>query len=73
LRGKRGHGAIELTPRELKVLAVLFRERSNAVSREALQMKVWGIDYYGTTRLLDRLIAKLRRKIKVVSGEPQLC
>ncbi|MEO8353153.1 MAG: response regulator transcription factor [Chthoniobacteraceae bacterium] len=33
LRGKRGGKAIELTPREMKVLAVLFRERGNAVSR----------------------------------------
>ena len=31
LRGKRGGKAIELTPREMKVLAVLFRERGNAI------------------------------------------
>src|SRR5918998_91905 len=36
LRGKRGKEAFELTPRELKVLAVLFRERGNAVSRDTL-------------------------------------
>ena len=70
LRGKRGKEAIELTPREMKVLAVLFRERGNAVSREALLNEVWGIDYYGTTRTLDQLIAKLRQKIENDPSEP---
>ena len=71
LRGKRGKEHFELTPRELKVLAVLFRERGNAVSRDALLNEVWGIDYYGTTRTLDQLVAKLRQKIEDVPGEPQ--
>ena len=71
LRGKRGAKAIELTPREMKVLAVLFRERGNAVSREALLNEVWGVDYYGTTRTLDQLIVKLRQKIEDVPGEPR--
>ena len=60
LRGTRGKKAIDLSPRELKVLAVLFRERGNAVSREALLNEVWGVGYYGTTRTLDQLIVKLR-------------
>jgi DNA-binding response OmpR family regulator len=71
LRGKRGGKAIELTPREMKVLSVLFRERGNAVSREALLNEVWGVDYYGTTRTLDQLIVKLRQKIEDVPGEPR--
>ena len=71
LRGKRGKEAIELTPREMKVLAVLFRERGNAVSRDALLNEVWGVEYYGTTRTLDQLIVKLRQKIEDVPGEPR--
>jgi DNA-binding response OmpR family regulator len=71
LRGKRGKESIELTPREMKVLAVLFRERGNAVSRETLLNEVWGIDYYGTTRTLDQLIVKLRQKIEETPGEPR--
>jgi DNA-binding response OmpR family regulator len=71
LRGKRGSKAIELTPREMKVLFVLFRERGNAVSREALLNEVWGIDYYGTTRTLDQLIVKLRQKIEETPAEPK--
>ena len=71
LRGRRGKEQFELTPRELKVLAVLFRERGNAVSRDTLLNEVWGIDYYGTTRTLDQLIVKLRQKIEDVPGEPR--
>jgi len=71
LRGKRGKELFELTPRELKVLAVLFRERGNAVSRDALLNEVWGIEYYGTTRTLDQLIVKLRQKIEEIPGEPR--
>jgi DNA-binding response OmpR family regulator len=70
LRGKRGKEAFELTPRELKVLGVLFRERGNAVSRDTILNEVWGIEYYGTTRTLDQLVVKLRQKIEDEPGEP---
>jgi len=71
LRGRRGKEAFDLTPRELKVLALLWRERGNAVSREAILNEVWGIEYYGTTRTLDQLVVKLRQKIEKVPGEPR--
>ena len=71
LRGKRGKETFELTPRELKVLALLFREKGNAVSREMILNEVWGIEYYGTTRTLDQLIVKLRQKIEDKPGEPK--
>jgi len=71
LRGKRGEEAFEMTPRELKVLALLFREHGNAVSRESILNEVWGIEYYGTTRTLDQLIVKLRQKIEAIPSEPQ--
>ncbi len=71
LRGKRGRESFELTPRELKVLAMLFRERGNAVSRETILTEIWGIEYYGTTRTLDQLLVKLRQKIEETPGEPR--
>ncbi|MDQ3622464.1 MAG: response regulator transcription factor [Verrucomicrobiota bacterium] len=71
LRGKRGKEAFELTPRELKVLALLYREKSNAVSRDTILNEVWGIEYYGTTRTLDQLIVKLRQKIEDVPSAPK--
>ena len=71
LRGKRCGEPFEMTPRELKVLALLFRERGNAVSRESILNEVWGIEYYGTTRTLDQLVVKLRQKIEAVPSEPR--
>ena len=71
LRGTRGKEPIELTPRELRVLALLFRERGNAVSRENILNEVWGIEYYGTTRTLDQLMVKLRQKLEDKPGEPR--
>ena len=71
LRGKRGKETFEMTPRELRVLALLFRERGNAVSRETILNEVWGIEYYGTTRTLDQLVVKLRQKIEDTPGEPR--
>jgi len=64
LRGKRGKETFELTPRELKVLALLYRELGKAVSRDTILNVVWGVEYYGTTRTLDQLIVKLRQKIE---------
>ena len=71
LRGRRGKEAFELTPRELKVLALLFRELGNAVARETILTEVWGIEYYGTTRTLDQLVVKLRQKIEATPAEPK--
>ena len=71
LRGKRGKETFALTPRELKVLALLFRERGNAVSRDTILNEIWGIEYYGTTRTLDQLVVKLRQKIEDTPGEPR--
>jgi DNA-binding response OmpR family regulator len=71
LRGTQGREKFELTPRELSVLALLYRERGNAVSRDRILNEVWGIEYYGTTRTLDQLIVKLRQKIENEPGEPE--
>jgi DNA-binding response OmpR family regulator len=71
LRGTRGKTKFELTPRELKVLAVLYRERGKAVSRDQILNEVWGIEYYGTTRTLDQLLVKLRQKVEEQPAEPK--
>ena len=70
LRGTRGKTKFELSPRELKVLAILFRERGNPVSRDQILNEAWGIEYYGTTRTLDQLIVKLRQKVEPEPSAP---
>lgn len=71
LRCHRDGVAHDLTPRELKVLALLYSERGNAVTRDRILNDVWGIEYYGTTRTLDQLMVKLRQKVEVEPGEPR--
>lgn len=71
LRGRRAEASFTLTPRELAVLALLHRERGNAVSRDRILNEVWGMDYYGTTRTLDQVVVKLRQKIEAVPAEPR--
>lgn len=71
LRGVRGKERFELSPRELKVLAVLYRELGKSVSRDKILNEVWGVEHYGTTRTLDQLIVKLRQKIEEEPGYPE--
>lgn len=57
--------AVDLTPRDVEILALLVRERGRIVSRRALLAEVWG---YANperveTRSVDMHIAKLRRKL----------
>jgi DNA-binding response OmpR family regulator len=71
LRGVNGRRRFDLTPRELRVLWVLIREAENAVDRNQLLTEVWGQEYFGTTRTLDQVIAKLRRKVEPDPKEPR--
>ncbi|MEI8342306.1 MAG: response regulator transcription factor [Verrucomicrobiota bacterium] len=70
MRGTRGKTKFELSARELKLLALLFRKAGDVVSRNEILDAVWGIEYYGTTRTLDQVIVKLRQKIEEDPAEP---
>jgi len=71
LRGQRGGCTFALTPRELRVLALLHAHRGQAVARDAILNEVWGLEYYGTTRTLDQLMVKLRQKVEATPAEPR--
>lgn len=72
LRAERGGAAIELTPREVAILTLLHERRGEAVSRDALLDRCWGLDYFPESRTLDQHIAKLRRKIGDDPAAPQV-
>jgi len=67
LRAARDDMSIELSRRELEILALLARERGRIVSRRALLHEVWGFPAPERleTRTVDMHIAKLRRKLGV--------
>jgi len=70
LRAEKGGAPIELSPRETAILALLHERRGEAVSRDALLDRCWGLDYFPESRTLDQHIAKLRRKIEDDPARP---
>ena len=65
-----GHATIELTAREVALLALFARERGRIVSRRRLLVEVWGLRHVERihTRTVDMHIAKLRKKLAASSS-----
>lgn len=53
----------DITSRELALLRLFAARPGEALPRDRLLNEGWGVDYLGTTRTLDQLIVKLRRKL----------
>ncbi len=70
LLAKRGEETIELTPRETSILRFLVEQRGEAVSRDALFDRCWGIDYFPDSRTLDQHILLLRKKVEPDPANP---
>lgn len=54
---------IELTAKEVELLAYLVKNKGRVIDREELLYKIWGYDYIGDTRAVDTLIKRIRQKI----------
>ena len=73
LRAERNDGtAIDLSPREVKILSTLHQHAGEAVHRDTLLDAAWGLDYYPESRTLDQHIAKLRKRIEKDVAEPEI-
>jgi two-component system alkaline phosphatase synthesis response regulator PhoP len=72
LRAEREGEMIELTPREVAILTLLHERRGEAVDRDTLLDRCWGLDYFPESRTLDQHIAKLRKKLGDDPGEPRV-
>ena len=68
----RNGAPISLTPTELKLLVELSRRPGQALSRQQLLRLVWDHDYLGDSRLVDACVQRLRAKVELVPGDPQL-
>ena len=60
---------MDLTPTEFKVLLALARHASRVLTRQQLIDLVWGMDFYGTDRVVDVYVGQVRRKLLEVTGE----
>jgi DNA-binding response OmpR family regulator len=63
--------ALDLTPREFRILRYFIDHADEVVSREALLNHVWGYDSSAFTRTVDTHMARLRQKIEDVPAEPR--
>jgi DNA-binding response OmpR family regulator len=72
LRAERDGISIDLTPREIAILAQLHERANEVVSRDEILDRCWGMDYFPESRTLDQHIAKLRKKIERDAPHPQI-
>lgn len=54
---------IELTTKEYDLLLFFIRNKSIALSREQILTKVWEENYYGSDRVVDDTLRRLRKKM----------
>jgi DNA-binding response OmpR family regulator len=55
---------------ELQLLQLLFDRRGQAVSRDEILERVWGVSQSSTSRAVDNFVVKLRKKIEPVPDKP---
>jgi two-component system alkaline phosphatase synthesis response regulator PhoP len=63
-RVTRGGEAVDLTPTEFTLLAVLAQHPGQAFSRERLMERIYGVAYAGGERSVDAHVKNLRRKLE---------
>lgn len=55
---------IKLTTLEFDLLLLLLNNKNKSFSREEILNAIWGDDYFGSDRVVDDLIRRLRKKMK---------
>ena len=68
---RAGGQAVDLTPREYALLEFLALHPGRAFTRDQLLDRVWGSDYAGTDRTVDRFVTTLRQRIERDPRNPE--
>jgi len=58
-----GNEEIELPPKEFAILKYLLEHENWVIDRDTLLNRIWGYDYFGTDRVVDNHIKKLRKAL----------
>ena len=58
---------IDLTTKEYELLMLFVKNRGTAFSREQILERVWETNYYGSDRVVDDTLRRLRRKMPDLS------
>ncbi|KEJ04019.1 response regulator transcription factor [Clostridium botulinum] len=54
---------IQLTNKEFELLNFFIENKNNVISREQILINIWGEDYFGSDRVIDDTIRRLRKKM----------
>lgn len=60
---KSNDEAVDLTNKEFELLLFFLENKNMPFSREQILSHVWGPDYYGSDRVVDDLLRRLRNKM----------
>ncbi len=60
---------IKMTTLEFDLLLLLLKNKDKCFSREEILISVWGEDYFGSDRVVDDLIRRLRKKLPNIKIE----
>ncbi len=72
LRAYRAGGSIDISPRDVKILSLFYRNRGKVLDRDAIFDAGWGVSHLPNSRSLDQHISQLRKKIEVTPKEPKI-
>ncbi|WP_395743189.1 response regulator transcription factor [Prosthecobacter sp.] len=72
LRAYRDKTELPLSPRDVKVLRLLYDRRGKVIDRNTLADEVWGVDYFPESRALDQHISQLRKRIEKDPAQPRI-
>lgn len=72
LRAERKGKTIELSPRDISILELLFQRCGEVVSRDELLDRCWGLEYFPESRTLDQHISRLRKAVERDSELPEI-
>ncbi|MBM7702175.1 response regulator [Metabacillus iocasae] len=57
------HEQLDLTSKEFDLVLLFAKNQGQAFSREQILNRIWGEDYFGTDRVVDDLVRRLRKKM----------
>lgn len=72
LRAKRGQVIIELSRRDVLILALFHRNPGKVLDRNTIFNECWGVHYFPNSRTLDQHISQLRKKIEQDPKSPTI-
>ena len=68
---RREGSAESLSHHEVELVKLLWSRQAQAVTREEILERVWGVHADSTTRTVDNVIVKLRKKIERTPDKPK--